>query len=43
MRVLGYAPGGPAADALRGAGAEPFAEMAQLPGLLGIPAAGQKA
>jgi len=37
MRVLGYGGGSPAdLDALRGAGAEPFAAMADLPALLGI-------
>lgn len=43
MRVLGYAPAQPDADALRAAGAEPFADMAQLPGLLGIQPHRQKA
>ena len=36
MRVLGYAPDGSDADALRAAGAEPFREMAGLPALLGV-------
>lgn len=36
MRVLGYAPRGADADALRAAGAEPFQKMAQLPIILGI-------
>ena len=35
MRVLGYA-GDADAAALAGAGAEPFADMAELPALLGI-------
>lgn len=35
MRVLAYADG-PEADALKAAGAQPFSEMAALPGLLGI-------
>jgi hypothetical protein len=38
MRVLGYADAPNAAAALRDAGAEPFAEMAQLPGLAGATA-----
>jgi HAD superfamily hydrolase (TIGR01509 family) len=42
MRVLGYA-GGAAADALRAAGAEPFADMAELPVLLGIRVPREKA
>jgi HAD superfamily hydrolase (TIGR01509 family) len=36
MRVLGYAAEAAAAPVLRAAGAEPFADMAQLPPLLGV-------
>jgi HAD superfamily hydrolase (TIGR01509 family) len=38
MRVLGYADAPGAAAALRDAGAQPFADMAQLPGLIGAAA-----
>jgi HAD superfamily hydrolase (TIGR01509 family) len=43
MRVLGYAPSAGDAEALRTAGAEPFADMKRLPELLGLTAARQKA
>jgi HAD superfamily hydrolase (TIGR01509 family) len=43
MRVLGYAAGGDEADALRAAGARPFADAAQLPALLGVEPAREKA
>lgn len=36
MRVLGYAPAPAAAELLRAAGAEPFADMRTLPALLGL-------
>jgi len=43
MRVLGYAPLAGDSDALRAVGGEPFSDMAGLPGLLAVRAAGQKA